>query len=116
MKWILLLSVVQLCFGPNQNVVGKRRNAGSKRRKRIDMEVKARTVFCEREDCAHIIPEEAMNCINKCVSEQCFTEIYAAIPLEDGEIDLRRAREFDKCAKYEEKEQRAAARRKQKDE
>jgi len=44
----------------------------------------------------HLIPDEAMNCVNKCTSESCFSEVYYE-PLEDGEIDQDRARLFVAC-------------------
>jgi hypothetical protein len=43
--------------------------------------------------------EEGQNCINRCVSEECFDEIYALDPLEDGEVDLERGRVFTACVR-----------------
>lgn len=37
-----------------------------------------------------------MNCVNKCTSESCFSEVYNE-PLEDGEVDQERARLFVAC-------------------
>lgn len=37
------------------------------------------------------------NCINRCVSEECYNEIYLDEPLEEGEIDTRREKLFTKC-------------------
>ena len=57
---------------------------------------------CERVDCAHIAaPEEGYNCVNECVSSKCYEEIYSASPLEDGEIDSLRSRQFSSCVRKE---------------
>ena len=45
---------------------------------------------CES-DCSSLIPEEAMDCIQQCVSSDCYQEIYGDSPLEPGEMDLDRA-------------------------
>ena len=39
---------------------------------------------------------ETINCVRKCVSPGCYTEIYSANPIEEGEIDLRFPR-FKRC-------------------
>ena len=62
---------------------------------------KAKKRTCERENCAHLIPDESMNCVNECTSESCYAQIYAAEPLEDGEVDLVRARAFTTCLRNE---------------
>ena len=41
---------------------------------------------CEHSVCA-ARQWENVNCVNKCTSPRCFGEVYAAAPLEDGEID-----------------------------
>ena len=42
-----------------------------------------------------------MNCVNACVSQSCYDEIYAVEPLEDGEIDTFRAAKYVKCTHSE---------------
>lgn len=44
-----------------------------------------------------MVPEEAMNCVNECISAQCNALIYAEEPLEDGEIDNVRDQKFRSC-------------------
>ena len=56
---------------------------------------------CQKNDCAHLIPEEAYNCVNNCTSNLCYSQIYADNPLEDGEIDYERSRKFTACARSE---------------
>lgn len=46
------------------------------------------------------------NCVNRCLSEACYTAVYAADPLQPGEIDKKRARLFSDCQKSEERESR----------
>ena len=61
---------------------------------------------CEAAECAHLVPDENMNCVNKCGSPACFERIYAPEPLEDGEVDDERERSFLDCMLAEQKEQR----------
>ena len=42
-------------------------------------------------------PDERVNCVNKCLSPDCFTKIYGQNPLEDGEIDEFRKGRFSSC-------------------
>ncbi len=57
---------------------------------------------CEIGECGHLILEESMNCVTKCVSEQCYKEVkYDEDPLEDGEVDMNRAMQFAQCVRNE---------------
>ena len=69
--------------------------------------------------CALLIPEESLNCVNACISAICYQQVFNSTttemehndetgsttttsiiirePLEDGEIDVVRAKEFDQC-------------------
>ena len=81
--------------------------------------------------CALLIPEESLNCVNQCISPACYDQVYtlhsttvmesnenrdriattaSAIvvsrePLENGEIDVARANEFDQCVRNELRQQ-----------
>jgi len=45
---------------------------------------------CERqEECLGAAGLEQTNCIRKCMSKECFEELYGSDPLEEGEIDVR---------------------------
>lgn len=68
---------------------------------RLDREWKAKRATCESKDCQHFKLDEGENCINKCVSETCYNEIYASNPLEDGEFDNARHRLFVNCLRRE---------------
>jgi hypothetical protein len=69
--------------------------------KRMDIELRSTRVLCEKDICSGFIPEESMNCVFLCVSPACYENIYAIHPLEDGEIDIPRAKEFEQCVKDE---------------
>ncbi len=56
---------------------------------------------CEKNECSKFVPEEAYNCVNKCLSPDCYEEVYATNPLEDGEIDITRSRAFTGCVRQE---------------
>jgi hypothetical protein len=66
-----------------------------------DREWKVRKVSCEESECRHIVRDEAYNCINECISPSCYEKVYASSPLEDGEIDTRRNRDFIQCLRDE---------------
>ena len=73
----------------------------SARPQRRDRAARAKTRECENTSCADLAPELRMNCVNLCVSPACYAEIYASEPLEDGEIDAARARQFSSCVRRE---------------
>lgn len=62
---------------------------------------KQKKAKCEKKECGRLVPEEAYNCVNQCVSPKCFGEIYAENPLEDGELDNARYRQFTGCVRLE---------------
>eukprot|EP00249_Psilotum_nudum_P001763 c14427_g1_i1 orf=169-534(+) len=41
------------------------------------------------------------NCALRCVSAACYNEIYGNDPLEEGEVDIRRGRQFKYCVQRE---------------
>jgi len=71
------------------------------RRKRTEQDVRNSRKLCEKEACRHLVPEESLNCVFECMSSSCYEQIYASNPLEDGEIDVSRARDFNSCVKDE---------------
>ena len=77
-------------------------NASNHQIARLDKQLKQLKGKCEKESCSHIrILDEAQNCINECVSKECYREIYSNEPLEDGEIDKIRERQFIQCVRKE---------------
>ncbi len=61
--------------------------------------------------CSKRIPEEQPecldddtrreNCMLRCVSPACYDQVYAADPLEEGELDTTRGRLFRNCVRSE---------------
>jgi hypothetical protein len=94
----ILLGLIILFLLPK--LVSGGRNSRT-RTKRMDTELRSTRVLCEKDICSAFIPEESMNCVFLCVSPSCYENIYAISPLEDGEIDIPRAREFEQCVKDE---------------
>ena len=80
----LLFTIIALTTAKNQN---RDRAFRARRRER------------ETQTCAGMQPGTNMNCVNKCISESCFDEIYGEEPLEDGEVDSKRSRLFQSCAR-----------------
>ena len=78
---------------------------------RLENLYNARITHCETGECGHLILEESMNCVTKCVSEQCYKEVkYDEEPLEDGEVDMNRAILFAQCVRNEILKERARGR------
>mmetsp|Transcript_30967 Transcript_30967/g.48537 ORF Transcript_30967/g.48537 Transcript_30967/m.48537 type:complete len:105 (+) Transcript_30967:59-373(+) len=74
---------------------------------------------CERTECAGLFLESKAACVYKCISLQCYDEVYAHDELEEGEVDTERSRQFGFCfRKYfrQEQEARLEKQRKESDE
>eukprot|EP00927_Polykrikos_kofoidii_P052342 TRINITY_DN46127_c0_g1_i1.p1 TRINITY_DN46127_c0_g1~~TRINITY_DN46127_c0_g1_i1.p1 ORF type:complete len:143 (-),score=21.07 TRINITY_DN46127_c0_g1_i1:200-628(-) len=65
---------------------------------------------CSKTTCAHLHPDENDDCVSKCVSENCYKDIYGNEPLEPGEVDRTRQGKFSACVKKETDEKKAEAR------
>ena len=59
----------------------------------------------ESEKCKLINKDENDNCVNECTSLSCFNQVYGSEPLEPGEVDFHRWRQFTLCARKEVAEQ-----------
>lgn len=68
-----------------------------KRKKGITLGFYKSRSTCQNENCSAVLPERSMNCVNTCLSPNCYTSIYSDEPLEDGEIDMHRAKLFEDC-------------------
>lgn len=102
----VLLVVVIILLLPKL-VTGKAK-PGGRRNKKFVQQLEGMRFDCERSaDCKEILPEESSMCVTKCISVACHEQVYGKKPLEDGEIDVKRARDFEKCVKDELKAQRA---------
>lgn len=51
----------------------------------------------------------AENCAMRCVSTACYDSIYGADPLEEGEIDMLRGRDYRMCVRRELRKSRSAS-------
>jgi hypothetical protein len=56
---------------------------------------------CAKGECNHLTADIADNCVNKCISVDCYEKIYGRSPLEFGEIDNRRNKSFMECVREE---------------
>ena len=115
----ILFVLVILFMLPSMVEGGSRRRKREKRNRRANSKagiVYRRRLNCEADCMEHIVyAEEAMNCIQECVSPTCFQEIYET-PLEPGEIDLDKAKRLQACAEKEVVELRKTERQKEKEE
>lgn len=102
---VIILLLPKLVTGAN--------NKPGKRNKKLVRELDSLRFDCERTTCKEYLPEENSMCVSHCVSKLCHEEVYGANPLEDGEVDISRARDFQKCVKDELRAQRARDRAQQ---
>ena len=100
---VKILLVLLILFLLPKLVYGKRAkyNARNKRRRGAEADFQSIRKACEYEICSYLIPEESMNCVQVCISPACYQSMYGDEPLEDGEIDIERAKRFETCAKEE---------------
>ena len=88
----------------------------NRKKKAYDRTWKKRRKGCELEQCAHLVAMENDNCVNECTSPTCYGTVFGAEPLEPGEVDRRREREFAGCCRNEEKAAAHAAKTKRRSE
>lgn len=62
---------------------------------------KTRRQQCLRQQCRHFYNNDDENCIQECVSENCYAQIYKQDPLEIGEVDKAREDRFITCVNGE---------------
>ena len=94
-KILLLLLLLSLLILSNHMTYAT--NAQRKKRRR-QYTVSKR--YCQKSDCANVLDDDP-NCIYKCISNDCYQEIYANEPLEPGEIDFQRDKLFQNCYRTE---------------
>jgi Domain of unknown function (DUF4787) len=75
--------------------------ATNRSNKRIVRKLEEMRLDCSHNACGELLPEESTMCVSHCISPTCHHRIYAPIPLEDGEIDVSRARQFEHCFREE---------------
>lgn len=80
---------------------------GGRRNKKLMQQFESMRFDCEHSTCKEFLPEESSMCVSRCISAACHEEIYGENPLEDGEINVPRAREFEKCVKEQLRAERA---------
>eukprot|EP00978_Attheya_sp_CCMP212_P034941 scaffold149445_cov61-Attheya_sp.AAC.1 len=95
---ILLVLVIILMLP--KLVSGRSSRKTKKRRLSREFFLKQRECL-QTGQCSVLIPEEATPCVAECISKSCSDEIYSANPLELGEVDTMREREFVACTKKE---------------
>ena len=111
-RWVVVLAkillVVLILFLLPELVASAK---PKKKNRALENLYNARIIHCETGACGHLILEESMNCVTKCVSEECYKEVkYDVNPLDDGEVDMDRAMMFAKCVRNELIKERARGR------
>lgn len=102
---ILLVVIILLWLAPlvtGAAGAAARNNHQRNRRKRSELRARRLRLECQNEgECALLVPEESLNCVNRCMSKDCYARIFANDPLEDGEVDLVRGQQFEDCVQEE---------------
>jgi hypothetical protein len=102
---VLLIATIILMLP--KLVDGKSASALNKRHQRGERELTLMRQSCQEDtECNQLILEESMNCVLSCISERCFDQFYGDNRLEDGEIDVGRLRDFEKCVREERRQER----------
>jgi len=73
----------------------------SAQKRRAAFGIQARRRNCKQQQCSEQPIFEDDNCINRCISEECYAKIYAREPLEAGEVDRERWLRFSECYSLE---------------
>uniref|UniRef100_A0A7S3P5K9 Uncharacterized protein n=1 Tax=Amphora coffeiformis TaxID=265554 RepID=A0A7S3P5K9_9STRA len=92
---VKILLVLLILFLLPKLVEAKRRRKDQPRRTAI--EARKLRLHCETQVCGACIMEENLNCVSMCLSPACFETVYGNEPLEDGELDFERTKQFDDC-------------------
>mmetsp|Transcript_5490 Transcript_5490/g.9551 ORF Transcript_5490/g.9551 Transcript_5490/m.9551 type:complete len:134 (+) Transcript_5490:14-415(+) len=103
---VKILLAVFIIFLLPQLVEGRRESAGWKRRRLIERKLAQEKLRCQQEVCPNLIHEESMDCIYHCLSPECYDQVYALSPLEEGEIDFNRSKDFEVCFKEQNRQAR----------
>ena len=93
---LILLLLPKLVQGKNNN---NNKNTKNWNHRRLELRVLRNE--CWKTTCGSWIPEERMNCFLSCLSQTCYTQVYAAEPLEPGELDYERFQEFETCLRHD---------------
>ncbi|KAF0745472.1 hypothetical protein Ae201684_000486 [Aphanomyces euteiches] len=72
-------------------------SAKGNRHSRVDRVWRMQKKRCEENECREFNSMTNMNCVHQCISSTCFDKIYAAEPLEDGEVDDYRFNKYLIC-------------------
>mmetsp|Transcript_972 Transcript_972/g.1982 ORF Transcript_972/g.1982 Transcript_972/m.1982 type:complete len:137 (-) Transcript_972:506-916(-) len=96
---VLALFLLTLCLVHDVSAIrrGMRGKTHVKSRKNADREYRRERAACERGACSGLGEPDHQNCVYKCLSQACYEEVYSADPIEDGEIDTTRSRQFQQC-------------------
>ena len=84
-------------------VISKKPKNTNRRRRKVYQIYQMLQNDCEThpKKCGSLIPEESMNCVMNCMSPSCYESIFSKDPLELGEVDFEREKEFGSCIRKE---------------
>uniref|UniRef100_A0A6U4NHL6 Uncharacterized protein n=1 Tax=Hemiselmis andersenii TaxID=464988 RepID=A0A6U4NHL6_HEMAN len=77
------------------------RRGGAGRSGTADREMRNRRTECEKSTCSGMQDIERTECSYKCISNDCWSEVYSKDQIEEGEVDTERSRLFASCFRKE---------------
>mmetsp|Transcript_52769 Transcript_52769/g.107657 ORF Transcript_52769/g.107657 Transcript_52769/m.107657 type:complete len:126 (-) Transcript_52769:145-522(-) len=78
-------------------------------RSNADRELRTRRSECERDVCTGLQNEVKLTCTYRCISPECYEEVYSKDEIEEGEVDTERGRLFSACFRRMHKKDKDAA-------
>ena len=101
--FLLIGKVIFLILLLLPQIVHSKRRRGKNRGRMITNTYKSLRHECESDisKCGTFILEESEDCVTACMNTICHEKYYSSNPLENGEVDDVRERQFDNCVKEE---------------
>ncbi len=106
MSAALFLVILVITFA---SVLSKKQTRNNNNITQQDKIWRSKKSDCQSSTCSHLAFHEGYNCVNECLSPKCYQSVYSARPLEDGEIDPIRDRDYIRCVRLEQKERNLVA-------
>ncbi|KAF0695990.1 Aste57867_13203 [Aphanomyces stellatus] len=91
-------------------------SAKGNKNSKVDRMWRMQKKSCEENECRHLDSMTNMNCLHECISGECYGEVYASLPLEDGEVDDYRYNKYLQCIRKDYRSRSKKARESSRDE
>mmetsp|Transcript_31198 Transcript_31198/g.101743 ORF Transcript_31198/g.101743 Transcript_31198/m.101743 type:complete len:123 (-) Transcript_31198:41-409(-) len=103
---LALLLAVLLVLSLSAPADAKKGGSRGKSQTAFEREMQERRLECDRSIRQAVPPSKCLdeaivleNCVLRCISSTCYHQVYGDDPLESGEVDSQRSRNFRTCAR-----------------